>query len=390
MKPFAYEQPRRKNPGRLILALLAAASFSIWYFDLVPQLDPVDTGHLDLNEDFDENDFLAMLESPTVDNAPEQSLFTDHASAASETSDDADADLLAALAAQSEPIENSFPEFATLNESPPPVDVTGNRSVASATSAIQQTTFSSAEPPQVKPAISTNVVLDPDTAAQIRDVDARVEVGEILEAHAILSRLYWKEPDLRPMLRERLEKTAAEIYANPNAHFAEPHEVQFGETLDGIANKFDVPWQYLARLNGVAAETLQAGRKLKVLKGPFGAVVDLHRFEMTIHAHGWFVRRYQIGIGQDQKTPHGEFTIQNKLENPTWYNPDGGVVDGDDPANPLGEYWLGLGDHIGIHGTIDPSSIGAASSRGCIHLGDADIAEVYQLLGEGSRVVIRD
>ena len=66
------------------------------------------------------------------------------------------------------------------------------------------------------------------------------------------------------------------------------------------------------------------------------------------------------------------------------------MVDGDDPSNPLGEYWLGLGDHLGIHGTIDPSSIGAALSRGCIHLGDADIAEVYQLLGEGSQVVIRD
>ena len=65
-------------------------------------------------------------------------------------------------------------------------------------------------------------------------------------------------------------------------------------------------------------------------------------------------------------------------------------VDGDDPANPLGEYWLGLGDHIGIHGTIDPDSIGKASSRGCIHLADDDIAEVFQLLGVDSKVVIRD
>ncbi len=390
MKPFAYEQPRRKNPGKLILVLLAAASFSIWYFDLIPQLDPVDTGHLDSNEDFDENDFLALLNTPTVSNAPEPGLITDHTLTNPAVSDDADAALLAALASQTEPIENSFPEFAGLSESKPPMDLTEGDLPIPLPTEIQQASYSSDAQDQVRPAISTTIVLDPDTAARLRDVDARIEVGEILEAHAVLSKLYWKEPDVRAMIRERLEKTAAEIYANPNAHFAEPYDVQFGDTLDSIAKHFDVPWQYLARLNGVTAQTLQAGQKLKVLKGPFGAVVDLNRFEMTIHAHGWFVRRYAIGIGQDQKTPHGEFTIQNKLKNPTWYNPDGGVVDGDDPSNPLGEYWLGLGDHLGIHGTIDPSSIGAALSRGCIHLGDADIAEVYQLLGEGSQVVIRD
>jgi L,D-transpeptidase ErfK/SrfK len=64
-------------------------------------------------------------------------------------------------------------------------------------------------------------------------------------------------------------------------------------------------------------------------------------------------------------------------------------VEPDDPENPLGEYWLGLGNHIGIHGTNDPASIGQAASRGCIHLGDDDIAEVFGLLSPGSKVLIR-
>lgn len=393
MKPFAYQPPRKKNHGKLILAMLATASFSIWYFDLVPQLDSVDTGRLDSSGDFSESDFLAMLESPTVESSPEQRPIIDHSSGVPQSSDSADEALLAALAEQTEPIENSFPEFGALSEPAKPVDVTEDSTPAAPTAAptgIQQASFSSAESNFVKPAIASAVVLEPETAARLRSVDERIVAGEILEAHAILSKLYWKEPELRSMIQERLEKTAAEIYANPNAHFAEPYKVQFGETLDGIAKKFDVPWTYLARLNGVTAETLQAGQSLKVLNGPFGAVIDLKRFEMTIHAHGWFVRRYPIGIGKDHKTPVGEFTIEDKLENPIWYNPAGGVVAGDDPANPLGEYWLGLGNHLGIHGTIDPSSIGAASSRGCIHLGDSDIVEVYQLLGVGSKVVIRD
>ena len=117
--------------------------------------------------------------------------------------------------------------------------------------------------------------------------------------------------------------------------------------------------------------------------------MGLSKFELTVHAHGWYVRRYRIGTGKDHSTPTGNFTVQDKLENPQWYNPDGGVVDADDPSNPLGEYWLGLGNHIGIHGTIDPSSIGKAQSRGCVHMSDADIAEVFNLLSVGSPVRIR-
>ena len=125
------------------------------------------------------------------------------------------------------------------------------------------------------------------------------------------------------------------------------------------------------------------------MRGPFSAVVDMERFELTIHAHGYFVHRYEVGIGEGDQTPAGEFAVQEKIKNPTWYNPAGGQVDKDDPLNPLGEYWIGLGDHIGIHGTIDPQSIGSARSRGCIHMRDADIAQVFELLGQGSVVRIR-
>lgn len=391
MKPFAYEQPRQKSHGKLILVVLAAASFSIWHFDLFPQVSPIDTGRLDPDEMLDD-DFLAMLESPTLENLPDSNPIVDHRTGAPDSSEAADEGLLAALASQTEPIENSFPEFASVRQpdESPVFDMTEPSDHSVVPSGIQQAGFTDSTPSFVQPAIASAMVLDPETAAILRTVDEKIAAGETLEPHAMLSSLYWKQPDSRPMIRERLGKTAAEIYANPEAHFAQPYVVQFGETLDGIAAQFDVPWQYLGRLNGVTPETLQAGQSLKVLKGPFGAVVDLQRFEMTLIMHGWYVRRYKIGIGRDHKTPTGEFVVQEKLENPRWYNPDGGVVEGDDPSNPLGEYWLGLGDHIGIHGTIDPSSIGAAASRGCIHLADDDIAEVYQLLGRGSKVVIRN
>ena len=101
------------------------------------------------------------------------------------------------------------------------------------------------------------------------------------------------------------------------------------------------------------------------------------------------MHRYTVGIGKQGTSPQGRFVVKQKLVNPTYYGPDGLVIDGDDPANPLGEHWIDLGDSYGIHGTINPDSIGKAQSRGCIRMRNEDVMEVFSLLGEGSEVVIR-
>ena len=77
-----------------------------------------------------------------------------------------------------------------------------------------------------------------------------------------------------------------------------------------------------------------------------------------------------------------------KLVDPTYYGPDG-VIAHDDPANPLGERWIDIGNSYGIHGTIDPASIGKSESQGCIRLHNDDVEAVYDLLTIGSEVVIR-
>ena len=61
----------------------------------------------------------------------------------------------------------------------------------------------------------------------------------------------------------------------------------------------------------------------------------------------------------------------------------------DDPANPLGERWIGLGDRLSIHSTNNPSSIGKSDLPGCISLKPRDAEDVFDILSEGSKVVIR-
>lgn len=222
--------------------------------------------------------------------------------------------------------------------------------------------------------------IDANLAAGTKDAD--------VAAHRKLSELYWQQPELRPQLYDRIEQTARRIYFQPQPHYFSEYVVEPGETLQAIARKYHVTWEYLERLNRIDAPRMRAGHALKVIKGPFAAVVDLSDYELTVHCHGHFVYRFPVGIGKDGSTPIGSFTVEDKVKNPRYDGPDGSIA-ADDPANPIGERWISIGNGYGIHGTIDPDSIGSNESRGCIRLHNEEVEVVYDLLTVGSEVVIQ-
>jgi lipoprotein-anchoring transpeptidase ErfK/SrfK len=114
-----------------------------------------------------------------------------------------------------------------------------------------------------------------------------------------------------------------------------------------------------------------------------------------------YIRSFAVGVGENDSTPVGRFVVRpaSKLINPVWRNPrTSEFFAADDPENPIGERWVGLegtGEiaHVegyGIHGTIEPESIGQDASMGCVRLGDDDVAVVYECLEESvSEVHIR-
>lgn len=243
-----------------------------------------------------------------------------------------------------------------------------------------------AEVPAAAPATTAAASSAPPA---LTEIDRHLEAGEILAAHKELSKIYWKEPGRREEIRARIEDTARRIFFAPQPHFIEPYVVQPGDRLETIASRYKLSWEYVSRLNQVAPQRIRAGQRLKVVRGPFGAVVELGDYSLTVHLQGYYVKRYPVGIGKDGATPVGKFAVLNKVVNPQYTDPDGRVIDGDDPQNPLGERWIDLGNSYGIHGTIDPASVGQAASRGCVRLRDTDVIEVYDFLIVGSEVVIR-
>lgn len=226
------------------------------------------------------------------------------------------------------------------------------------------------------------------TQQQLDEVAILIEEGKDLEAHKKLSAWYWNYQHDRPRFQGQLEQLAKSIYLSPQPHYEEPYVIQSGDQLRKIARQYKLSWKYLARLNRVDPRKIRVGQKLKVVQGPFDAVVDLSDFELTIVCSGQYVRRYRVGIGKDGTSPVGKFTVKDKLEDPTYYGPDG-VIANDDPENPLGERWIDIGDSFGIHGTIEPDSIGKSESRGCVRMLNEDVEEVYDFLTVGSTVWIR-
>jgi len=252
------------------------------------------------------------------------------------------------------------------------------------------------EPPRIAanarptPSSSDSLTTTDDTTSKIGAIDTLLENGDYIVAHREMSNLYWRQPELRSLIMSRIEQNAARIYFNPQPHFLQPYELQSGDLLQRVAPKYSLSWQYLAKLNRISDPSrIRAGQKLKVIKGPFSAFVDLSDFELTVHAHGFVVKRYSVGIGQDGSSPVGKFKVLEKIPTPQYTDPDGRVIAGGAPNNPLGPYWLDLGDSYGIHGTLDPNSIGKAESRGCIRMRNEEVAEVYDFLITGSEVVIR-
>jgi hypothetical protein len=78
-----------------------------------------------------------------------------------------------------------------------------------------------------------------------------------------------------------------------------PHVVAPGETLQTIATPLGVSWQLLAKINGVDDPSrLVPGEHLKMLRGPFDAVVSVSRRRLSLQVGGNYAGNFPVVIGR--------------------------------------------------------------------------------------------
>ena len=108
--------------------------------------------------------------------------------------------------------------------------------------------------------------------------------------------------------------------------------------------------------------------------------------------------RYGIGVGRDGFTWSGVQSITKKAEWPDWTPPPEMIARqpylprfmAGGPGNPLGARAMYLGTTVyRIHGTNRPDTIGTAVSSGCFRLVNTDVADLYERVPVGTKVIIR-
>ena len=278
-------------------------------------------------------------------------------------------------------------------------------------------------PVQVKPVFNvlSNAPAAPVPAAPqvisgtlLTDAAAKVNAGDLLGARDMLNsallsgKLSATDTD---GVKKQLSEINQTVVFSPRQFPKDPlggdYTVKSGDRLAAIGAAHDIPYELLLQLNRMTdAKKLRYGQTLKVINGPFHVVVTKSKFTMDVYlgsAGGQgstYITTFPVGLGTDNSTPTGTWSIKNKVTHPTYFPPEGHagpVLDPGDPKNPLGNYWMGLegtdGQAVGqrsygIHGTIDPASIGKQSSMGCIRLKNEDVEVVYKLLIPSKSMVV--
>ncbi len=227
-----------------------------------------------------------------------------------------------------------------------------------------------------------------DHATFMRRVQETLAANRLADAHLMLSQRY-HDPSVSPSeareMERLLDRLAGTVIYSRESLLEAPYEVLSTDTLASIAQRYNVPPSLLVKINGLDPNVpLRPGQQIKVVRGPFEAIVDLSRYELTLMLAGnRYAGRFAIGVGPELRQ-EGTLMVTDKK--------DLSVLATDGLAPPdgsRGTRWIGLGEHTGLHGTNVPETLGRPTRHGCIVLGRRDIEDLYDIMSIGSKVTIR-
>lgn len=250
-------------------------------------------------------------------------------------------------------------------------------------------TVASQAPSTTTPTPQTSLFAATRTAVQ-----AALDRGELSQALLLLSDWYG-DPSLTPAetteVNQLLSQLAGTVIYSNEPRLEAPYLVQAGETLQQIAAKYDVPWQLLAKINGLASpDALQTGQELKVIPGPFNAKIDISARELTLMLGRRYAGRFPIEFDPSLTVEDGNWLVDQKPITPT-----GGLYSAS-PGESGESRSIVLSNPSAVGGQVAVLRSASGSSQVAsepvartIKLKQDDANDLYDILSVGSRVTIR-
>ncbi len=177
-------------------------------------------------------------------------------------------------------------------------------------------------------------------------------------------------------------------------------DVKAGQSLYDVARAEGYALEHLAEANGLPVSLAAVGRaqvivpKRRILPGDApddGLVVNIPERGFYLFRGSDTPLFFPIAVGEPGRfeTPPGRYAIREKVKNPQWIAPEWAGLGEDNvieagPDNPLGDRWIGLtASGLGMHSTNNPSSIGSATSHGCMRMYPEVAHRVFDLVQTG-------
>jgi lipoprotein-anchoring transpeptidase ErfK/SrfK len=135
----------------------------------------------------------------------------------------------------------------------------------------------------------------------------------------------------------------------------------------------------------------------RTIEAPGTIIVDTPNTFLYLVLGNGKAMRYGIGVGREGFTWSGVKQVVRKAEWPDWHPPQDMLARqpylprfmAGGPGNPLGARAMYLGGTVyRIHGTNNPASIGQQVSSGCIRLTNDDVADLYERVPVGAKVIV--
>jgi lipoprotein-anchoring transpeptidase ErfK/SrfK len=176
---------------------------------------------------------------------------------------------------------------------------------------------------------------------------------------------------------------------------------------EAISERFHMSPKLFAALN--KGRNLQAGQAIVVTDVgraaslPKAASLRIDKSDQMLYllgADGRVMGAFPVTIGgQEFPLPEGTLQIVAQAKNPDFsYNPallrnaktDKKLRLPPGPNSPVGVMWLALSkEHLGIHGTAEPSQMSRAESSGCVRLTNWDVVRLSTVAEKGINVEVQ-